>query len=180
MNDDNLINGRSAEELFPAVYEEVRALAAWYLNEERSGHTLQPTALANEVFLKMGGKERGKFTSKTQFMAAAAQAIRRVLVDHARGKRRQKRGGGVKAVPIGGSEVEIKPTGLSLDAIVELEEALEELEKLKPRAAKVVVQKFFGGMTLSEIAKELDIADSTVSADWDAARAWLKARMSGE
>ncbi len=164
---------RDLNELFPVVYGELRALAAAYMKSERANHTLQPTALANEVFLKISKSDRRIFDEKSQFMAAAAQAIRRILTDHARGKRASKRGGGAT------EECDVVRLGTSDPGfdVVDFDDALSELSRLKPRLAQVVELRVFGGLTLEQVAQNLSVATSTVSEDWATAKAWLKSRL---
>ncbi len=165
--------GRSVDELFPLVYTELRALAASHLRRERPGHTLQPTALAHEVYQKLSGADGRVFAERSQFMAAAAKAIRRILTDHARTKKRKKRGGGAAREEL--DQVHLAANDPGID-IVDFDEALQELARLSPRAGQVVELRIFAGLTIKQVAENLGIADSTVSQDWTTARAWLRSR----
>lgn len=154
------------------VYTELHKIAGVLMRAERVGHTLQPTALAHEAFLRVG--ERGEL-SRHDFLARAARAMRRILVDHARKRSTQRRGGGRQEevlVDLGG------PPGTSTVELVALEEALCELEELAPRRARVVELLFFAGLTTREAAATLGLGTTTIEDDWYLARAWLRARLS--
>ncbi len=161
--------------LFPLVYEELRRMAAAYLGRERPGHTLQPTALVHDAFLKLVGREEGQFAGRGQFFAVAARAMRRILIDHARSRKAAKRGGGAARLSLDGA----------LDApapdrdlwLVALDEALERLAVVDPRQARVVELRFFGGLTIDETARVLEVSAATVERDWAMARAWLHREM---
>ena len=163
------------EELAARVYDELRALAAAHLRHERPGHTLQATALANEAFLRME-KQRGlSGYDRAQFLALASRMVRRVLVDHARGKQRAKRGGGRKAVTL---RSDLAVAGEPDIDILALHEALETLGALDERQAQVVELRFFGGLDVSACATILGVSKRTVDNDWSAARAWLRRELS--
>lgn len=166
----------AASRLMPLVYSELRRLAQHYLAQERSDHTLQATALVHEAYLKLVDQKQVQWQDRSHFFAVAAQAIRRILVDHARGKCRQKRGGG-------GPMAELSDDGVArlenqLD-LVALDEALQKLTSLSERQAKIVELRFFGGLSIDEIAAALDSSARTVDGDWAMARAWLKRQMAG-
>lgn len=156
------------DELLPLVYNELRRLADAYLRRERTDHTLQPTALVHEAYLRLTGVRAAGFSNRSHFYGAAATAMRRVLVDHARGRRALKRGQPLlrldEAMDVG--------VDLRLD-LVSLDEALEQLARVAPRPAKVVELRFFGGLTVEETASVLSIAPATVKRQWAFARAWL-------
>ncbi|MBC8202763.1 MAG: sigma-70 family RNA polymerase sigma factor [Planctomycetes bacterium] len=161
-------------ELMPEVYDELRQIAQRSMRHERVSHTLQATALVNEVYLRLGHQEEAKWQSRAHFFAAAAQAIRRILIDHARKKGADKRGGGQSRVSLedaigigGGTEVEL----------LDLDEALSELEQLDARAAKVVALRFFGGLNMEEVSTVLGVSKRTVEGDWTTAKAWLRGRL---
>lgn len=163
----------SVDRLFSEVYAELRKLAARHLARERPGHTLQATALANEAYLRLIDQSRVAWRGRTHFFAVAAQAMRRVLVDHARSRSRGKRGGGLQRVtfveevhPALGSEC-------GLEDLVALDEALTKLAALDPRQASLVEQRFFGGLTIEEAAAELGVSTRTAEDDWTHAKAWL-------
>ncbi len=167
----------SADELLPLVYNELRRLARGFLARERPGHTLQPTALVHEAYLRLAEQSRVDWAGRTHFFAVGAKMMRRLLIDHARAHARSKRGGDVQKVtllegltPDGGHD-------LGLDELLSLDAALEELAAEKPRQALIVEQRFFGGLTVEEVAEQLGLSKRTVEADWAAARAWLRQRL---
>jgi len=156
----------------PQVYTELRAMAAGYLRRERADHTLQPTALVHEAFLRLAGD---KSIDRAHFMAMAAVAMRNVLVDHARRHTAAKRTADGKRITLGAPE--LATTGNELD-VLELDDLLHRLATLDARRARVVELKVFAAMTNDEIAHVLSIARSTVAEDWTVAKAWLAAELS--
>lgn len=165
----------AAEQLAPMVYDELRQLAAAYLKREPPGHTLQPTALVNEAFMKLVDQTRVDWQGRAHFIAVGAQMMRRILVDHARGKQRQKRGGGWRRVFLQ------EPLTLSPERdedVVALDDALQKLEKLHPRQARMIELRFFGGLTVEECARVLDVSERTIRNDWRTAKAWLRRELS--
>ncbi len=158
------------QELLPAVYTELRALAEAYLRRERPDHTLQPTALVHEAYIRLAELDRMTFRDEAHFAGAAAGAIRRVLVDHARAKKAAKRGGEWQRLTLSG--IEGIPATSALDMLA-LDEALDRLAKLDERGARVVELRFFGGMTIAETAKLLVLGATTVKEKWEFARVWL-------
>jgi RNA polymerase sigma-70 factor, ECF subfamily len=165
--------------LFPLVYDELRRLAAHYLRGERSGHTLQATALVNEAFMKLAGGEAIAWESKTHFFNTAARAMRQILIDHARTKKRVKRraGAGLAALESGMlPPVDTGPDDLDLLA---LDEALTKLAALDERQARLVELRFFAGLTESEAAEVLGVSRRTVSSEWVFVKAWLKTEIVG-
>lgn len=155
------------------LYRDLRRLAAGLLSRENSGHTLQPTALVHEAFLRLvseSGSE-GAMDSLAA-LGIATRVMRQVLVDHARKRQAEKRGGGVRPVALDG-EGEPGADGLAPLDILALNDALERYEKMDPRAAQVVQLRFFAGMTVSEVARVLGICDSTAEEEWRVSRAWL-------
>ncbi len=169
---EQLKNGdqRAADKLLPLVYDEFRALARHYLSQERHNHTLQPTALVHEAYLKLVDQTRVDWQGRSHFFAVAAQAMRRILVDHARSRQREKRGGGRARVTLD-EAVALSPQ--KDEDVLALDEALEKLAKLDARQAKVVELRFFGGMNVEEVAAALSVSKRTVEGDWTFARAWL-------
>ena len=161
---------QAAAKLMPLVYDEFRALAARHLSHERANHTLQPTALVHEAYLKLIDQTRVDWQGRTHFFAVGAQAIRRILVDHARQHKRQKRGGGVGKVTLDDA-VALAPQ--RDEEILALDEALENLAKLDARQAQVVEMRFFGGLNVEEVAEVLGVSKRTIEGDWMMARAWL-------
>jgi RNA polymerase sigma-70 factor (ECF subfamily) len=159
-----------ASKLIPLVYNELRKLAAGYMRRERMDHTLQPTALVNEAYLKLVEQRSVNWQSRAHFFGIAAQLMRRILVDHARGHLRDKRGGGVIPVPLDEALV-FAPEQSS--ELVKLDQSLERLAKLDPRQSKIVELRFFGGLTVEQTAEVLGISPKTVKRDWSVAKAWL-------
>jgi RNA polymerase sigma factor (TIGR02999 family) len=160
----------------PHVYDELRRLARSYLRRERADHTLQPTALVHEAYLRLQGQRNIEWQNRAQFFAMSAKFMRRILLDHAKGHRAAKRGGGEAA-------------RVSLDAALEvferrefpalaLNEALENLERIDPRQAQVVELRFFGGLNTDEISEVLQISPATVKRDWNFAKLWLERELS--
>lgn len=157
------------------IYADLRRRASAYLRGERPGHTLQTTGLAHEAFIKLVGKHDIEWADRNHFFAIAAQSMRRILVDHARTRRREKRGGEHEDLPLDEAYgVHAASTGIDL---VELDNALAELSEFDPRQAQIVELKYFGGMTLDETAEILDVSRETVKRDWQIARAWLRQRL---
>jgi RNA polymerase sigma-70 factor, ECF subfamily len=156
--------------LMPLVYAELHQLASSYLRRERSNHTLQPTALVNEAYLRLAGIRDMQLRNRAHFYGAAAQVMRRVLVDHARQRRAQKRGGAADVVPL--EEVPDVPFDQPVD-VVALHEALEALERIAPEKGRVVELRYFGGLSVEEAAEYLNVAPVTVKRHWAFARAWL-------
>jgi RNA polymerase sigma factor (TIGR02999 family) len=177
----------NADKLLELVYDDCRRLAASYLKRENAGHTLQPTALAHEVYLRLIEQERVDWKGRTHFMAIAAQAMRRLLIDHARGRDRLKRGGGGawKRISLdgGSSAAPIADPSASHESEVDVEKldgVLAELAALDERQAKVVEMRFLAGMTVEEAAEALGVSKRTVEGDWTMARAWLRKRLAEE
>lgn len=167
-----------AEQLLPIVYDELRALAGAYFVNQRVGHTLEPTALVHEAFLKLVGGAPIAWESRAHFFAVAAKAMRHVLADYARRVAAEKRGGDGQWSRITLSGVTAESFQRHIEAI-ELNEALEKLEQLDPRQAKIVEMRFLGGLRVAEVATLLDISERTVELDWRMARAWLRQQLAG-
>jgi RNA polymerase sigma factor (TIGR02999 family) len=159
------------EGLLKELYEELRSLAAHHLRGERADHTLEPTALVHEAFLRMHGREGLEICGRTHFMAVASIAMRRVLVDHARARDAQKRGAGVTHVTVGESNAITKDR---TEDVLLVDSALERLAQVDRQAERIVEMKFFAGMTEAEIAQVLDVSDRWVRKQWSFARAWLR------
>ena len=172
----DLAAGREAsrEELLGLVYAELRRQADGLLGREREGHTLQPTALVHEAWIRLATQERADFEGRRHFLAIASQAMRRVLVDHARRRAAAKRGGAWDRVTLGGLSAPDADDRLELLA---LEEALVRLEGESPRRARVVELIWFGGCTADEAGRILRVSARTVGSDWRYARAWLHAQL---
>jgi RNA polymerase sigma factor (TIGR02999 family) len=156
--------------LLPLVYDELRGLAAGYLQHERRDHTLQPTALVNEAYLRLVD-QRASFESRGHFLAIAATAMRRVLVNHARDRGRLKRGGDAQREALESGHTIMDEPELDLAA---LDDAMERLAAFDPRKVQVVEMRFFAGLSLEEIAAALGISERTVKREWQIARAWLR------
>lgn len=159
------------------LYDELRALAHGHLRGERTGHTLSTTALVHEAWLRLSTQLGLAALPRSEFFGAASQTMRRILVDHARGRNRHKRGGGASHVPL--DEVEQLLTDRESEQLEALDEALQRLAVLNPRGALVVERRFFGGLSLEEIAESLDLSRKTVQREWVAARAWLRKEIAG-
>jgi RNA polymerase sigma factor (TIGR02999 family) len=158
------------EKLLPLVYNELRRIAARQLRRERPGHTLQPTALVHEVYLKLLDQDRIEWQNRAQFFGVAAQLIRRILVDHARIRRTAKRGAGALTVTL--DDAVSEPLRQHID-LVKLDDALLSLATKDEQQCRVVELRFFGGLSIEEAAEVLGISPSTVKRDWAAAKAWL-------
>jgi RNA polymerase sigma factor (TIGR02999 family) len=165
------------EKLMPMVESELRRIAANYMRRERPGHTLQTGALVNEAYLKLVDQREVRWQNRSHFFALASQLMRRILLDHARSQRRAKRGG--DAIPINLDDVAVMAPEKSAD-LVALDDALTRLAEFDPRKAKIVEMRFFGGLTVDEVAEALGIAPITVMLHWRLARAWLQREMRGE
>jgi RNA polymerase sigma factor (TIGR02999 family) len=168
---------KAAEELLPLVYQELRKLAAQRMTREAAGHTLQPTALVHEAWLRMGGGEGAHFENRAHFFGAAAEAMRRILVERARRRLAAKRGGGV--APLDVDEIEIPSPAADDDSLLAVNEALEKFTAIDPRKAELVKLRYFVGMTFEEAAATLGIAVPTAKQWWAYTRAWLTVEMRG-
>lgn len=164
---------RSVDDMLPVVYEHLRQLAAFFMQRERQNHTLPPTAIVHEAYLRMAN-QHSEISDRAHFMAVASEMIRRILVDHARRRLALKRGGDVARAHM---NVEKIPFECSDKGLVELDEALGHLQSLHDRQARVVELRFFGGLSIGETAQLLDVSPRTVSADWMVAKAWLQQRL---
>lgn len=163
-------NEGAASKLIPLVYNELRRLAGGYMRRERSDHTLQPTALVHEAYLKLVEQRSVDWQGRAHFFGIAAQMMRRILIDHARGHLRDKRGGGEKPMPLDDALVFAPEQSTEL---VKLDQSLERLAELDPRQSKIVELRFFGGLTVEQTAEVLGISPKTVKRDWSVAKAWL-------
>ncbi len=167
----------SAEKLLPLVYEELRGLAARYMRHERPDHTLQPTALVHEAYVRLVNDREVEWKGRTHFFAIAARSIRQILVNHALAHQAGKRGGKQRRVLLHEAQSPEKP-GQGIDLLA-LHEALEELAELDERQCRVVELRFFGGLSVEETVEVLGVSPRTVKGAWRIARAWLKERLSG-
>ena len=162
--------------LLELVYDDLKAMAGKRMQGERAAHTLQPTALVHEAFLRLIGQDRADWPSRAEFLGLAAEAMRRVLIDHARAKGSAKRGGGWRPTPLDeGQAVGLDDAG----GLIALDEALTKLAQSQPRQARVVELCHFGGLTQDEAARVLDVSRDTVKLDWRFARAWLNRELGG-
>ena len=164
------------EHMFVVVYNELRQLAARKLRGERNDHTLSTTALVHEAWLELNNLNRIQWQNRGHFLAVAAQAMRRILIDYAVARGRQKRGGGQVVVSLDEGDA-LAIAHDRADELVELEEALERLQAINERQAKVVECRFFGGMSVEETADALNVSPATVKREWAIARAWLNREM---
>jgi RNA polymerase sigma factor (TIGR02999 family) len=162
--------------LISAIYADLRRLAVGHMQSERDDHTLQPTAVVHEAYLKLIDQRATEWKDRIHFFAVASRVIRRILVDHARERLALKRGGGGGRISIEQTEVVAPTRGVDL---VALDEALQELDAIDAQQAKIVELRFFGGLTIEEIAESLSIGRRTVDRDWQAAKAWLCFRLAG-
>jgi RNA polymerase sigma factor (TIGR02999 family) len=162
----------AGDRLLPVVYNELHRRAAAAMRREGEGHTLQPTALVHEAYMRLVDQHRAAWQNRAQFYGVAAQIMRRILIDHARERLADKRGGGARAVTLSG----IEPVADSNEAIdvLALNDALDRLALLDARQAKIVELRYFGGLSIEETAEALDISPATIKREWATARAWLK------
>ena len=165
------------EQLMPLVYEDLRRLAAGYMHRETPGHSLQPTALVHEAYVRLIDQRRVHWRNRAHFFGVAASMMRRILVDHARARRADKRGGEVERVALVGDEVAaVEQNGLD---VLALHESLERLAAFDPQQERIVELRYFGGLTIEEAAEVLGISQATVVREWTIAKAWLRADLSG-
>ena len=165
-------------ELFSLMYGELRRVAGRYLDRERRNHTLQPTALVHEAWLRLQNERGAEWQGRTHGLALAAQAMRRLLIDHGRHQKRQKRGSGAKPVALD-ELLDAAATGaVDVEDLLTLEAALSRLEAVDARAAQVVMLRFFSGLAIPEIAEHLGVSVRTVEGEWTHARAWLRRELS--
>jgi RNA polymerase sigma factor (TIGR02999 family) len=164
------------DELMPLVHGELRRLAGRHMRRERPGHTLQTAALVNEAYLRLIGVKHVQFQNRAHFFALAARIMRRILVEAARAKRRQKHGGGAQKVSLDDALTVAQGAGQDL---VALDDALNALKAVDPRKSQVVEMRFFGGLSVEETAKALDVSIGTVMRDWRLAKAWLARELDG-
>ena len=168
---------RALEALMPIVYAELHRQATNYLRRERVGHTLQATALINEAYLKLIDQREVNWQNRAHFFGIAAQAMRRILVDHARSRHRDKRGGDAEHLPLEAAEFTTSKEG-SVDLIA-LDEALTRLSELDQRQSRIVELRFFSGMSVEETAEALGVSKATVKNEWRTAKAWLFQELNG-
>jgi RNA polymerase sigma-70 factor (ECF subfamily) len=171
-------NDRVTDQLIPLVYRELKGLATYYMAHERTGHTLQATALVHEAYLRLIGQNAVDWQNRAHFLGIAAQLMRRILIDHAKGHARLKREGQKRRVPL---NEDIAPVNLGQnpEELVALDDALTRLAAIDPRQSRVVELRYFGGLTVKETSEVLSISEKTVKRDWKVARAWLHGELHG-
>jgi RNA polymerase sigma factor (TIGR02999 family) len=176
-------DARAAAELFPLVYDQLRRVASSYFRGKRASHTLQPTALVHEAFLRLAQSSAVPSQDRAHFIAVAATAMRQILIDHARRRGSQKRGGGLTRVTLDGRDV--GPTDEALGAgsqdraidVLALDAALSRLAALSPRQAQIIELQYFGGLTVAEVAEALGVSKSLIEKEWRRARAWIRSAL---
>jgi RNA polymerase sigma factor (TIGR02999 family) len=171
---------KEESELFPLIYGELRRMADRYLARERRNHTLQPTALVHEAWMRLQNDRAVNWGDRTHGLALGAQAMRRLLIDHGRHQKRDKRGGGAQPIALDDMVKANETDGVPIEDLLTLESALTRLEAVDQRAAQVVMLRFFSGMSNPEVAEHLGLSLRTVESDWTYARAWLKRELTGE
>jgi RNA polymerase sigma factor (TIGR02999 family) len=165
------------EQLVPLVYQDLRRRAAAYLRRERSDHTLQPTALVHEAYLRLVNQDHAAWQNRAQFFGVASQIMRRILVDHARRARMKKRSGRWAKVTLDEQIAAMPPPGVD---VLDLDDALTRLAEFDPRKSRIAELRFFAGLSLEETGHVLGISVATVEREWQAARAWLYAALKGQ
>lgn len=168
-------NRDAADELFPLVYDELRRLAQSYLRQERSGHTLQPTALVHEAYLRLVDQTRVNWQNRSHFYGIAAQMMRRILIDHARAHATDKRGGAAERLSLEDANISVEQDATDLIA---LDEALINLARFDERKSRVVELLYFGGLENKEAAEVLGVSEKTIQRDWKMAKLWLYRELS--
>ena len=164
--------------LLPLVYAELRRIAARYMQQERAGHTLQPTALVHEAYLRLAGQDRANWENRAQFMGVAGQLMRRILVDHARKRCAAKRGSPL--VTLDESNAAQQADTSHPEEILAIHLTLERLERLDPQQGKVVELRYFAGLSAEETAQAMGLSLRTVEREWTTAKAWLRSQLAGE
>ena len=168
-------NKEAVNQIFPYIYDELRKLAGGYLRRERQDHTLQPTALVHEAYMKLIDQNRVKWQNRAHFFGVAAQIMRRILLDHARSRFAEKRGGTAEKLALE-EGVQIAAEGKD-SQLIALDEALNELAKFDPDKARIVELRFFGGLSIEETAEVMQMSAPTINRHWKLARAWLESRL---
>jgi RNA polymerase sigma-70 factor, ECF subfamily len=165
------------DELVPLVYEDLRRVAAAYMRREAANQSLQPTALVHEAYVRLIDQRQARWRNRAHFFGVAAGLMRRILIDHARARRADKRGGGLEHVTLIG--VEVAAEGPREIDVLALHQSLERLAAFDPRKARIVELRYFGGLTIEEAAEVVGISEATVVREWTIAKAWLRADLSG-
>jgi RNA polymerase sigma factor (TIGR02999 family) len=172
----------ASDQLLRAIYDELHRQAMQAMRREESGHTLQPTALVNEAYLRLVDQTRVEWRNRAHFFGVAAQVMRRILVDHARARRAMKRGSGMRALALegaGAAPAQADATNTDAIDILALHDALEKLAALDPMQARLVELRYFSGLNIDETAEALDVSPATVKREWATARAWLRRELGG-
>ena len=164
-------------DVLPLVYEELHGLAVRQMSRERGDHTLQPTALVHEAYARLASRKDGRFNDSGHFYRTAAAVMRSILINHARDRKRIKRGGGAAKIPLDDAHAAFEERAIDL---VALDEALDKLARLDSRQAEMIELRFFGGLTIDETAQVLGVSERTVQGDWALARAWLLREISAD
>jgi RNA polymerase sigma factor (TIGR02999 family) len=164
-------NREVVDELLPLIYDELHKRAAAFMRRERHNHTLQPTALVHEAYLRLVDQRKGDWNDRQHFFAIASQVMRRILVDHARNRQRLKRGGPGENIPL--EEIMVAGADASNVDLIALDEAMARLAKFDPQQERIVELRYFGGLSLDETADTLGISRATAARDWQVAKAWL-------
>lgn len=167
----------AADRLLPMVYEELRAIAGGLFKSQPDGHSLQPTALVHEAYLKLVRQDAATFSDEAHFLAVAAMAMRQILVDHARARRAEKRGGAGHRVTLDLAALPDEDSGVD---VLDLHEALERLREFDERKSRVIELRFFGGLDIAQVSEALGVARSTVTEDWRFSRAWIVRELRGD
>lgn len=166
------------DQLVPVVYDHLRRIAGAQLRRENPGHSLQPTALVHEVYLRLVDQRQAHWRNRAHFFGVAASVMRRILVDHARSRLAGKRGGGFERVTLHGDEATIAESPPGIDVLA-LHESLSRMAAFNPRQERIVELRYFGGLTIEEAAEVLGISEATLVREWTVAKAWLRADLSG-
>jgi RNA polymerase sigma-70 factor (ECF subfamily) len=171
-------NQEVVNQILPRIYDELRKLAGSYLRRERSDHTLQPTALVHEAYMKLIDQRQVRWQNRAHFFGIAAQVMRRILMDHARKHKAEKRGGEADKLPLE-DEILVVATNRS-DQLMALDEALNSLAEMDPQKAKIVELRYFGGLSIEETAEVMGVSVPTINRQWRTAKAWLYGQLSGD
>ncbi len=171
-------NRDALDKLIPLVYSELRQMAARYLRREAASHTLQTTALVHEAYLKLVDQKKVRWQNRSHFFAIAAQSMRRILIDHARSRLSDKRGGSEQKIALDEGAIDISEERAS--SLIALDEALERLAEIDPQKSRIVELRFFGGLSIEETAQSLGIGTATVIRQWRMAKAWLYKEVMGD
>jgi RNA polymerase sigma factor (TIGR02999 family) len=176
LGEQERIDPLRSDRLLELVYDQLHRSANALMARERVGHTLQPTALVHEAYLRLVHQDQVEWTDRAHFLGIAARCMRQILVDHARGRSAEKRGGGQQRVTL---EEELAPAASNEFEMIDLDDALDKLSRLDERAARVAEMRLFGGMTIEEISHALSVSRRTVDGDWATARLWLRRELQG-